>query len=306
MKFEEAHEKAQQFVETIGQCVLGKQETVSAAVACLLSRGHLLLEDVPGVGKTTLARAFSRILGCSFQRIQFTSDLLPSDLLGVSVFVPQKGEFQFRPGPLFHQIILADELNRTPPKTQSAMLEAMAEGQVSVENAIHTLPKPFFVIATENPHDFHGTYPLPEGQLDRFALRLRMGYPDPDTERLILRDHLGQEQLDRLPVLSSPEEILALQDAVDQVKVSDALLDYLLALVDYTRKSPQFLKKISTRAAKSLLKVAQSWAMVHGRAYVLPDDLQQLIPLAWVHRVQGAKDPESLIEELLSTVPVPI
>lgn len=306
MNFEEAHQTAELWVQTLSRSLLGKTETVKAAVTCLLSRGHLLLEDVPGVGKTTLARAFARILGCSFQRVQFTSDLLPSDLLGVSVFGQQTGEFTFRKGPIFHQIILADELNRTPPKTQSAMLEAMAEGQVSVDDAIYPLPKPFWVIATENPRDFHGTYPLPEGQLDRFALRLSIGYASKDVERQILRDHLGIEQVDQLPVCGSPDVLLSLQDQVDQVHVSDPVLDYLVSLVDYTRQSPKFLQKISTRGAKSLLQLCKAFALVEGRDYVLPDDVQQLVPPAWIHRVQGALAPETLIAEMLAEVPVPL
>ncbi|MCA9543832.1 MAG: AAA family ATPase, partial [Myxococcales bacterium] len=277
---------------------------------------HILLEDVPGVGKTTLAQSIARALGCSFRRIQFTSDLLPSDILGVNVYSQREERFEFRPGPVFANLVLADEINRTTPKTQSSLLEAMNEGQVSLDDQTRPLPRPFIVIATQNPQDYHGTYPLPESQLDRFMVRLRLGYPADDVERAILRGEGGHALFDDLSAQTTAEELLALQAQVDAVKVEPLVLDYLLSLVHATRNAPHIELGISTRGALAFQRAAKARALLDGRGFVRPDDLKALAIPVLAHRVHvtGAGDglfrpqaeAEQAIQRVLASVPVPL
>ncbi|MGQ9896124.1 MAG: AAA family ATPase [Acidobacteriota bacterium] len=301
---------------TIETVVRGKQEVVRLALVTLVADGHLLIEDVPGVGKTTLARTLSRALDCSFQRIQFTSDLLPSDVLGLSVYDQASGRFEFRRGPIFANVVLADEINRTTPKTQSCLLEAMAEGRVTIENQTFELPKPFIVLATQNPVEHHGTYPLPESQLDRFTMRLSMGYPSAEDERQIL---LGKAHRDPLleirPVLSAAE-MLALQERARTVRVDDALVDYLLRIVNATRRSELLEMGVSPRGSLALFRAAQAQALFEGRDYCLPDDIKRLSIPVLSHRVivspryasggRETDDARSALEEILKTVAVPM
>ena len=269
-----AHEKIDNVVRQVSQIILGKERQIRLAVACLLARGHLLIEDIPGVGKTTLAHTLAAVLGLQFQRIQFTSDLLPADILGVSIFERESGRFCFHPGPIFSQVILADEVNRATPKTQSALLEAMEEHQVTAEGETRPLPEPFFVIATQNPSNQIGTFPLPESQLDRFLMRIELGYPDASAERALLQGADRRDMLPRLAPSLQPGELLEIQTAARAVHASSALLDYLQALVDYTRKSPDYVSGLSPRAALSMLAAARAWALMEGRNQVLPEDLQ--------------------------------
>ncbi len=300
-------------IETV---VRGKHEVVRLALVTLVADGHLLIEDVPGVGKTTLARTLSRALDCSFQRIQFTSDLLPSDVLGLSVYDQASGRFEFRPGPIFANVVLADEINRTTPKTQSCLLEAMAEGRVTIENQTFELPKPFIVLATQNPVEHHGTYPLPESQLDRFTMRLSMGYPSAEDERQIL---LGKARRDPLlemkPVLSAAD-MLALQERARTVRMDDALVDYLLRIVNATRTSELLEMGVSPRGSLALFRAAQALALFDGRDYCLPDDIKRLAIPVLSHRViispryagggRETDDARSALEEILKTVAVPM
>jgi MoxR-like ATPase len=298
----------------IERALVGKPEVVRLAIVALLARGHLLIEDVPGVGKTTLAQALARSLGLSFQRIQFTSDLLPSDILGVSIFDPRKVEFEFKPGPIFANIILADEINRTTPKTQSSLLEAMNEAQVSLDHHTHQLPQPFMVLATQNPLEYQGTHPLPESQMDRFLLRIRIGYPDEAHERLILRG-AGASVLDRLEPVLPAEAVLDLQRQVDSVKVDDSLVGYLMAIVNATRTHATLDLGVSPRGSLALLRSAQALALVDGRRYCVPDDIKQLATPALAHRVilrtrwdaadNPKDDAEAVIREILEAVAVP-
>ena len=268
--------------------IVGKDAVVRDALTCLLAGGHLLLEDVPGVGKTTLAQALARTLGLRFARVQFTADLMPSDLIGASIWDRTEGRFVFHPGPLFAQVLLADEINRASPKTQSALLEAMEERQVSVDGTTHTLPQPFFVIATQNPFEQSGTQALPESQLDRFLMRLSLGYPDPAAERALLRGEDRRALLQRLPVLGHADSLLALQRAAAEVRVADALLDTLQALLQATRDGRWFVHGLSPRAGLALLRAARARAFVEGRDYVAPDDLYAvLVPVA-AHRLVPA------------------
>jgi MoxR-like ATPase len=297
----------------IGRCVVGKPEAVRLAVVGLLARGHLLIEDVPGVGKTTLAAALARSIGGKFQRIQFTSDMLPSDILGVSIWEPEVGEFVFKPGPLFANIVLADEINRTTPKTQSSLLEAMNEARVSLDHATHPLPAPFMVLATQNPREYEGTYPLPESQLDRFLLRIRIGYPGAPDEKAILRG--ASVPPERLAAVLADAEVLSLQEKVEQVRAADPVLDYLMALVTATRKSPLLALGVSPRGSLGLLRAAQAAALAEGRDYVVPDDVKGLAVAALAHRViarngsgQGEAprlDADAVIRAILHDVPVP-
>ena len=266
----------------IAQALVGKPDVVRLAIVALLARGHLLIEDVPGVGKTTLAHALARSLGLQFQRIQFTSDLLPSDILGVSVFDPRKAEFEFRPGPIFANIILADEINRTTPKTQSSLLEAMNENQVSLDHHTYPLPQPFMVLATQNPLEYHGTHPLPESQMDRFLLRIRVGYPDETHERKILRGAGASSGTDP-PVLD--ERRLALQTQADAVKVEESLLGYVMAIVQATRIHRALAMGVSPRGSLALLRAAKALALIEGRSYCVPDDVKELAAPALAHRV---------------------
>jgi MoxR-like ATPase len=281
---------AEQAVREVGQVVLGKQEEIRLAVACLLARGHLLIEDVPGVGKTLLAHSLAAVLGLSFRRIQFTSDLLPADIIGASVYDRERGRFEFQPGPLFAQVILADEVNRATPKAQSALLEAMEEQQVSVDGCTHALPVPFFVIATQNPAHQVGTFPLPESQLDRFLMRIGLGYPAETLERKLLRGEDRRGMLREIrPVMGEPE-IAELQAASRAIHLSDAVLDYVQALVRFTRESPQFETGLSPRAAVDLVAAARCWALVNGHAGVYPDDVQAVFPAVAGHRLKRRGD----------------
>jgi MoxR-like ATPase len=306
-------ERLQQAIETV---IKGKPEAIRLAIVTLIAGGHLLVEDVPGVGKTTLAHALARALGCSFQRIQFTSDLLPSDVIGLSVYNQHSGMFEWKPGPVFANVVLADEINRTTPKTQSALLEAMAERQVTVEGVTHDLPAPFIVLATQNPIEHHGTYPLPESQLDRFMLRLRIGYPAPADEQMILRDREFADPLDELgPVMSAPE-VLELQQAVASVVVDDAIVQYLMRIVAATRSSEMLDLGVSPRGTLALFRAAQALALGEDRTYCIPDDIKRLVVPVFAHRIvvssrfssslRRSEEAEAVLNEILKTVSVPL
>ena len=304
------NQQLEKVTSQVGKIILGKEHQIRLAIACLLARGHLLIEDIPGVGKTTLAHALATTLGLHFQRIQFTSDLLPADILGVSIFDREASNFRFHPGPIFSQVILADEVNRATPKTQSALLEAMEEHQVTAEGETRPLPEPFFVIATQNPSHQIGTFPLPESQLDRFLMRIELGYPDALAERALLQDVDRRELLPQLAPCLQPEELAVLQRAAREVHASGALLDYLQALVDYTRKSPDYVNGLSPRASLALLNAARAWAMMHGRNQVLPEDLQAIVPPVVGHRLYVARDNTringaAVAEQLIEAVPIP-
>ncbi|MDT8384450.1 MAG: MoxR family ATPase [Gammaproteobacteria bacterium] len=270
--------------------VLGKEREIRLALACLLARGHLLIEDLPGVGKTTLAHVLAQTLGLHYQRIQFTSDLLPADILGVSIFDKSDSGFHFHPGPIFAQLILADEVNRATPKAQSALLEAMEEGQVTTEGETRPLPTPFFVIATQNPTYQIGTFPLPESQLDRFLMRISLGYPDASAERTLLSGQDRRSLLKTLPACIDPAQLTGLQQAADQVHASEALLDYIQALLAFSRQSPQFAAGLSPRAGLALLHSAKAWALLAGRQHALPEDVQAILPQVVGHRLRSAVD----------------
>jgi MoxR-like ATPase len=298
----------------ISQVLVGKPQVVRLAVIGLMARGHVLIEDVPGVGKTTLAQALARSLGCSFQRIQFTSDLLPSDILGVSVYDSKTGEFVFKPGPLFANIVLADEINRTTPKTQSGLLEAMNEFQVSLDHHTYPLPRPFMVLATQNPLEYQGTHPLPESQLDRFLLRIRIGYPERVDEKAILRGR-GLAAIEEVGPVLSPEDVMRLQAAAQRIGVDESILDYVMALVEATRRTPLLALGVSPRGAQSLIRAAQAQALAAERDYVIPDDIKELAGPALAHRVLvrsrlewaggQAVEAETVIRSLLQEIPVP-
>jgi len=303
-------EKIDSVIRQISQVILGKERQIRLAVACLLARGHLLIEDIPGVGKTTLAHTLAAVLGLQFQRIQFTSDLLPADILGVSIYDRDTGRFRFHPGPVFSQVILADEVNRATPKTQSALLEAMEEHQVTTEGETRALPEPFFVIATQNPSSQIGTFPLPESQLDRFLMRIELGYPDASAERALLQGADRRDLLPKLVAALAPAELAAVHTAVRAVHVSPALLDYLQALIDYSRKSPEYVSGLSPRAALSMLAAARAWALMEGRNQVLPEDLQAIIPGVVGHRLfvarEGARiNGVAVAEHLIEAVAIP-
>ncbi|MFW6057545.1 MAG: AAA family ATPase [Persicimonas sp.] len=297
-------------VETVFQ---GKSRVVRQTVACLLAGGHLLLEDVPGVGKTTLGLALAQSIGLSFQRIQFTSDLLPSDIIGVSVYVADTGEFEFKQGPLFAGVVLADEINRTTPRTQSALLEAMSEGKVSVDNQTHDLPEPFLVIATQNPLEHHGTYPLPESQLDRFLMRLSIGYPSHSVERKILLDRRMDEPVHTLEAALEVDEFRALQQRAAAVRLDESLVDYLMKVLDQTRRDSRVRIGVSTRGALALARLARAWALIDGRDFCIPDDLRELFVPCFAHRValagsagEGDKDQaEMIVESIVSEIEAP-
>jgi MoxR-like ATPase len=297
----------------VASVFLGKPETIRMALVALLAEGHLLIEDVPGIGKTLLAKALARSLGCTFHRIQFTPDLLPSDVLGTSVFHQGAGAFVFQPGPLFAQVVLADEINRATPRTQSALLEAMSDHQVSLDGQTHSLGPPFFVLATQNPYEFEGTYPLPESQLDRFLMRLRIGYPQRDAEKRILTGHRTGEPVEQLQAVLSAEEVVALQHQVRQVRVEETLADYLLDLIAATRHHPDIYLGGSTRAALALYRAAQALALIEGRDYVVPDDIKRLATAVLAHRILPrtprqdsiANTAEQIIQEVLTQTPIP-
>jgi MoxR-like ATPase len=299
----------------ISSVLRGKAETVRLSLVCLLSRGHLLIEDVPGVGKTTLAHALARSVDCGFHRLQFTSDMLPSDVLGVTIYNAHSGEFEFKRGPVFTNFLLADEINRATPKTQSALLEAMNEVQVTIEGHSYALTQPFMVIATQNPVEHHGTYPLPESQLDRFLLRLRVGYPDRQAEREIVRNPESAQHEHLRPVLSS-EELLYLQDQVTRVTVDETLVDYLLAIVDKTRNYETLSLGVSPRGAQALYRASQALALLQGRDYVIPDDIKRLVIPVCAHRIsvnsraslsqRSTELSERILQEILTMVDVPL
>lgn len=289
--------------------LLGKEEQVKLALACLFARGHLLIEDLPGMGKTLLSHALAKVLGLSYNRIQFTSDLLPADVIGTSIFDKNTGEFRFIEGPLFAQVVLADEINRATPKSQSALLEAMEERQVTVEGVTRPLPEPFFVIATQNPATQTGTFPLPESQLDRFLMRIELGYPDPDAERELLRGGDRRKTLGLLDAITDLETLAALQLAVDEVRVSDPLLEYVQRIVGYSRRGKEFAFGLSPRGALALLHSARAWALIHDRSHVVPEDVQAVLPSVVEHRVRAAADYAghgggALAQKLLSSVDV--
>jgi MoxR-like ATPase len=296
-------------VGEVGRVLLGKEDKIRLALACLLSEGHLLIEDLPGMGKTTLSHALARALGLSYSRIQFTSDMLPADIIGVSVFDPGSAQFTFHPGPVFTQVLLADEINRTTPETQSALLEAMEEGQVTVEGETRSLPDPFFVIATQNPQSQMGTFPLPESQLDRFLMRISLGYPDPAAEKQLLIGGDPRKLLDGIKPLLKLEQLKQIRYATQRIKTSDSLLDYLQRLVHQTRTSPDFSVGLSPRGAMALLRAAKTWAFMEGRSYVIPEDIQTLVPAVTTHRIapvagNGGAGEHALITKLLNTVDV--
>lgn len=298
----------QKLLDQITTVVLGKRHQVKLALACLLARGHLLLEDVPGTGKTTLAHTLAHLLGLTYQRVQFTSDLMPADILGAVVLDASSGEFVLRKGPIFHHVVLADEINRAPPKTQSALLEAMEERQVSIENETYPLPEPFFVIATQNPLHQTGTFPLPESQLDRFLMRITLGYPDEEAERELLRSGDRRAVLAQLQPQLSPEALLEWQRAVDQIYVSEPLLDYLQALLIYSRSAPEYPLGLSPRAGLALLQAAKAWAFLEGREAVYPEDIRAVLPAVAAHRLlpdAPLREKERVVEPLLENVPIP-
>ncbi|MCW9012756.1 MAG: MoxR family ATPase [Gammaproteobacteria bacterium] len=299
----------QQAVKNISHIILGKQRQIQLALTCLLANGHLLIEDMPGVGKTTLALAIAKTFGLDFQRVQFTSDLLPADVLGISIYDIESRQFNFHSGPVFTQVLLADEINRSTPKTQSALLEAMEEHQVTQDGTTRPLPKPFFVIATQNPTEQVGTFPLPESQLDRFLMRIEIGYPDQNAERELLKGTDRRQAIRQIASVLDASELIELQRAVDEVHVSKAIVDYLLALIRSSRLSPWFSSGLSPRAGLALQKCAQAWALLHGRDHVLPEDVQQVIPSVAAHRLQINPDNQhesidELIIKLIKQVPV--
>ena len=285
-----------------GQIILGKDTEIRLAIACLLANGHLLIEDLPGMGKTTLAHTLARLLGLQFSRIQFTSDLLPADITGVSIFDRDKSEFRFLPGPVFAQLVLADEINRATPKTQSALLEAMEEGQVTAEGQTRNLPRPFFVIATQNPTHQIGTFPLPESQLDRFLMRIELGYPDRTAERALLAAGGQRSQLEQLAPMIEAEDLPKLQQEVAATHASGPLIDYVQALVEATRQSPIFQHGLSPRAGLALLAAARAWAWLDGRDMVLPDDVQAVLPSVARHRLRSAQGGGYALTEDVATL----
>jgi MoxR-like ATPase len=302
--------------KSLRSIIRGNDEVVRMAMVAVLARGHLLIEGVPGVGKTTLAHTMARTLDCSFQRIQFTSDMLPSDLLGISVYSATEQQFEFKAGPVFTNILLADEINRTTPKTQSALLEAMNEGQVTMDGHSHPLPQPFLVLATQNPVEHHGTYPLPESQLDRFLVRVRMGYPQAENEREILRSEAGAARLEEVRPAASGADVIAMQDEVTQVKVDDSLVDYALAIVNRTRESESLALGVSPRGSIMLYRAAQAMAYLDGRKFCTPEDFKALAVPVFSHRVvinarysstlKKSEQAETIIRDIIQSVPVPV
>lgn len=304
------HSLIQQLVRQAGEIIVGKETQIRLALACVLARGHLLIEDLPGVGKTTLAHLLAKLLGLQFNRVQFTSDLLPADILGAAVYERDTGRFHFQPGAIFTQVLLADEINRATPKTQSALLEAMEEHQVTIEGETRKLPDPFFVIATQNPAHHIGTFPLPESQLDRFLMRIELGYPDRQTERTILRGRDRRILIEELQPCVEPDELRSLREQVTAIHASDALLDYLQALVERSRSQARYGFGLSPRASLALLRSAQAWAFMDNRRHVLPEDIQAVVAPVVSHRLQSGstvndQDAVDPAAELLETVPIP-
>jgi MoxR-like ATPase len=308
--------KAKDLENGLRSVIRGKDDVVRLALVSILARGHLLIEGVPGVGKTTLGQALARSVDCSFQRVQFTSDLLPSDVLGISVYSALEQEFEFKRGPVFTNVLLADEINRTAPKTQSALLEAMNEGQVTVDAHSYTLPQPFLVIATQNPIEHHGTYPLPESQLDRFLLRVRMGYPDAQAEREILRSEAGVSQLESLRPVLTGADVLEMQEAVKQIRVDESLVNYALDIVAKTRKSEFLSLGVSPRGSQALYRAAQAMAFLEGRNFCTPEDFKPLVVPVFAHRIvvnnlyssmlRKSEQSDQVLKEIIETVAVPV
>jgi MoxR-like ATPase len=306
----------EQLQSTIESVIRGKSDIVQLSLVSLLAGGHLLIEDVPGVGKTTLAQALARSFDCSFQRIQFTSDLLPSDIVGLEVFNQKESTFEFKPGPIFANVVLADEINRTTPKTQSALLEAMAEGHVTVEQETYQLPRPFLVLATQNPIEHHGTYPLPESQLDRFMMRLRMGYPEMEDEKTILRQQSLNSAVDHISPVMHSEDVLALQRESREVAVDESLVDYLIRIVRATREAEILDLGVSPRGSLALYHAAQALAFIEGRDFAIPDDIKRLVVPIFAHRIvvnsrystglRRSDEAEAALQEILKTVSVPL
>ncbi len=309
----EDHSLIAAFEQNVASAILGKPEPIRFALVTLLAQGHLLVEDAPGVGKTALAKGIAKSLACDFKRLQFTPDMLPSDILGSSVYLPSLGEFEFRQGPIFTNVLLADEINRTTPRTQSALLEAMSEGQVSVEGKTHKLADPFFVLATQNPFEFEGTYPLPENQLDRFMLCIEIGYSAREVEKNVLTNHRDGEPVDKLGAVLDPAQLAQLQKATRNVRVDDSINDYMLDLVTATRTHEQLQLGVSTRGAITLYRAAQGLALVEGRNYVIPDDVKRLAIPALAHRIvvkgvlhEGRRErAKSILKQILGKTPVP-
>lgn len=297
-------------IQQAGKIILGKENAIRLALACLLAKGHLLIEDLPGVGKTTLAHTLAKLLGLDYQRIQFTSDLLPADILGVSIYVRDEGLFRFHPGPIFSQMVLADEINRATPKAQSALLEAMEERQVTADGETRKLPEPFFVIATQNPAHQIGTFPLPESQLDRFLMRIHLGYPNARAERELLAGSDRRELLNGIEPVLAPGQLQAIQKQVVKIHVSDALLDYIQALLQFSRNNPRYNHGLSPRAGLALLNGARAWALLDGRSQVLPEDVQAILTSTVAHRLHSSADTgvdegDELARQLLESVPLP-
>jgi len=312
----EHYEKINRLCENIATVIVGKDSVIRLVAVGLLARGHILIEDIPGIGKTTLANALARSLGCSFQRIQFTSDLLPTDILGVSVFNPKESRFDFQKGPIFANIVLADEINRTTPKTQSSLLEAMNDRQVSMDSVTYPLPRPFVVIATQNPVEHYGTFPLPESQLDRFMLKITIGYPSPEEEEKLLQSRKGRDPLEGIEPVLSTDEVIELQDAVDQVRMDPSLTTYLMDIVTATRRSTLIQVGVSPRGSLAMYKLAQAHALAAGRDFCIPDDIKKLSVPAFAHRIvlstdygpraTGATGANQVIRNIVESVPVPL
>jgi MoxR-like ATPase len=308
--------RAAQLENALRKVIRGKDDVLRLCLVSMLARGHILIEGVPGVGKTTLGQALARALDCTFQRVQFTSDMLPSDVLGISIYSAVEQEFEFKRGPVFTNVLLADEINRTTPKTQSALLEAMNEGQVTVDAHSHALPQPFLVIATQNPVEHHGTYPLPESQLDRFLMRVRMGYPDGNAEREILRSEAGTAKLELMQPVLSGADILEMQRAVTQIRVDDSLVNYCLAIVRRTRESDNFSLGVSPRGSQMLYRAAQAMAFLEGRNFCVPEDFKPLVVPVFAHRIvpnalasstlKKSEQAEQLLHELVESIHVPV
>ncbi|MCF8037633.1 MAG: AAA family ATPase [Desulfobacteraceae bacterium] len=304
------NEQFESIVKQISRVVLGKESQVRLALTCLFARGHLLIEDLPGIGKTTLAKVLAKCLGLQFQRLQFTSDMLPGDILGVSIFDQQTGAFHFHRGPIFTQVLLADEINRATPKTQSALLEAMEEGQVTFEGKTRSLEQPFFVIATQNPLEYAGTFPLPESQMDRFLMRIELGYPGRSAEKKILQGRDPQMILEEMTACMQDGEVCEIQKKIDSVHTSDAFVGYLQEILHFTRTANHFHVGLSPRAGLALSRAARSWAFLHGRDYTIPEDLQQVLPWVVGHRLRSAEDrmeiPRKQLMDIFSEIPVPL
>jgi len=312
----EVHQQIAELQRAVGTVIKGKDDVIKLAFVCLLARGHLLIEDVPGVGKTTLAQSLARSFNCAFHRIQFTSDLLPSDVIGISVYNPRDQAFEFKRGPIFANVVLADEINRTTPKTQSALLEAMNEHQVTVDNQTYRLPQPFMVLATQNPIEHHGTYPLPESQLDRFLMRIRIGYPSAESEKEVIRNHTGGDPLGNLKPILEASGVVALQNEVRRVRVDEALMNYVMKMVERSRANEHLSLGVSPRGAMMLYRGAQALAFVEGRAYCLPDDIKRLILPVFAHRVvvstkyvstlKRTEQAEAILQDIIESTEVPL